>query len=215
MTGKAFDPEVQAAEALDQAIDQVVQTGRSQGLDRGLNQLLVHLAVLHQAPLPEELRVRLHRELMAQGDGERLAIGQREEPGRGEFLDTSLRVVAGLFGAMMFLQGLTFLLAGDRLAAFAGFTYDPHTFREQGILALAVAFGLLVALADPAARLRGALSVAIPLGWMAGLYGLMELPHSQNPLAESYHLLQAGLATALFLLARRRFGRGERGGTSR
>lgn len=177
MTARDSGWEEQAAERLDQAIDWALGQGGRPDADPELDRLLRHLAVLHQPPVPPRLRERI------------AADRQAGRPGR-----RPLRWLAGLLGAILLGQAITLFFAGEWLSGYLGLLYEPHIYREQAILYMAVALGLLLGAFRPACLQGGLVAVTASMGLMLGLYGLSELPHSPNPAAELLHLVQGVLA---------------------
>lgn len=189
-----FDPEERAAAELDEAIDLALAAAAGERSGKGVDPVLHHLAVLHQAPLPPELgaRVCAHLDELTAGPA---AAGAPDRPAAW----WPLRLAAGMLGLLLLAQSYTLWFNGAWLASLIGHGYEPHIYKEQAIALFAVAIGLLWATLRPT-HLPGLVPVAASLGVMYGLFGATELPHAINPAAEYFHFLQAALAAALILL---------------
>lgn len=208
---QGFDTEeLRAAEALDAAIDATLAGSvPPSGTDPDLAVTVQYLAILHQTAVPDELQeLRFGEQLrpdhspVADGQGQ----GRAPKPGasrQGRALQPAVQWVSGALGAVLLVQAITLLGAGEQLAHFLQFTYVPHVYQEQGLMTLAIAFGLLLA-AFRKTYLPGVVAIGGPMGLLFGVYGLIEIGHTPNPAAEVLHFIQAGLAGLLTILWLRR-----------
>lgn len=201
MTVRGFDEERQA-DLLDLAIENLLKGKAPQAPD-DLSDVLQHLLVLHQAPVPDEL---YDRPFEAEPLPESLRA-QRFAAPPATAGSLTLRSLSAAFGTLMLFQAATFLLAGESFARFLGFAFDPHLFGEHGLTSLALGTGFLLAAWQPR-FLSGAVAFGLPLGVVLGLYGLYELPHSPVPGAELFHLVQACVGVSMGVIWWR--GRGKR-----
>lgn len=177
MTTRGANPEELAAEATDAAIAAVLDRRPTPEADPELARLLRHLTVLHEPPAPPQLAAQVQARLEA-------------------LAPLLVRVLAALLGAVFLGSAVANLLFGPQLARFIGHAYEYHIFSEGGFAYLALGLGALLAAWRPQ-QLTAALATAVPAGLCLAVFGLTELPHSPNPAAELFHLLQGGLAAAL------------------
>lgn len=173
--------EMQAAEALDRAIDEALAGRVAQ------EGAVALLAEVHRPPMPEGVRQRITGRFQ----------GLVRRPARR--VPVGVRLLAALVGGLFLFQGMPAFFTPESLAETLGLASEPHIFREVGILSIVLAVAGFAGALRPR-LLAGVIAAVVPAGLALGVFGLFEIGHAPNPGAEILHLVQAAAAAALGLL---------------
>ncbi|MGH2728873.1 MAG: hypothetical protein ACRDKS_18015 [Actinomycetota bacterium] len=177
----AADPEALAAERLDSAIEAALGRGGERA-DVETDRVVRHLAVLFAAPVPADLE-------------RRVATRVRTASGRRLLL---VRLLAAALGAALIGPALIQIFAGRRLSEFLGLRYEPHFYREYGLVLIVIGLALVAGAARPR-WLTAGVTIGPPVVIALGLFAATEIPHAPNPGAEFLHFGQAALGIALLV----------------
>lgn len=195
----AADPEALAAERLDSAIEAAFGRGGEPG-SAETERVVRHLAVLFAAPVPAGLEGRVAARLRSpKGDSE----GALELGARRRLL--VVRFFAAALGGALIVPALIQIFAGERLSRFLGLRYEPHFYREYGIVLIVIGIVVVAGAVRPKWLVAG-VSTGPAAAIAVGLFAATEIPHARNPGAELLHFGQAALGIALLIawFARRR-----------
>lgn len=107
-----------------------------------------------------------------------------------------MRALAAALGFALVVPASIQVLAGERLARYLKLTYEPHFYREYGIVLIVLGVGLLAGAWKPS-WLGPGVAFGPPVALALGVFAMTEIPHAPNPSAELLHFGQATLGAAL------------------